>query len=757
MDLNHFFPFYFIKKDREKYIEFIENHLKAKQYLEKSTLENFLDLKIINSKVLDNLLEFKYFSNQRFKIFYKKYRELKKEFLPFAKLKMKDSELLLKLEEAVEYKKNLELHNHTLSALPEGYRSVDYEVMLLDLKSLATLDFDLQITDANFLKLKTMIVDCITIFKRNQLDLNAFQTLFDVEVFDLVNGNISTLAQSFSKMLADEEMIFLHVDRLDVLNQIKKLNILDYLNCALEHNLELERLSSAYERFFLEANIYTEIENRLILKEFSSLGIERIVTSFKEYDESHLEANKAFIISKLSKKRPEDSIMAGSQFSVLIREYNKSRKQMPIRMLLGEIKNLIFDIKPVFLMSPLSVSTYLNGELNLFDCVIFDEASQVFAWDALGAIYRSKQCIIIGDSKQMPPTNFFNSIMDEEEDDYNDVMESILDRGTSTLDTKRLNWHYRSRSEELIAFSNQEFYDSGLITIPQAKAHEEGFGIDFHYLFQGCYEVHSRTNYNEAKYICDLVFKFFDCYPDMSLGVVAFSNAQAELIYDLIEDRLDKQPIYQPFFAEDKDEPFFVKNLESVQGDERDRIIFSICYGYNKENKFYQRFGPLNNLGGERRLNVAITRAKYNICIVSSIKNTDIKIENTNSLGVKLLKKYLAYAENVKTPSHSIALSDDGILKDVAQFLEGEGFLVESRIGSSKFKVDLAVLHPMTKSYVCAIMLDGDSYVIGNCTDVNRLQEMLLKRLGWKFYRLFSTLWINQNKIEKEKLVAVLN
>ncbi len=755
--LNHFFPFYFIQKEREEKIQILETYQQANQYIEKSTLENFLDLKIIHSSALDAVNEFKYYASKGLKFFYKRYRELKKMYLPFMKLKMNDKDLLIKLGEALEYKKNLDEYNQSLSKLPEGYRKVDYDVILLDLKSLLSLNFDLKISDSHFLQLKTLFVDCISAFKRTQVDLPAFQMLFDGEVFNLAKGDIKTLLKRFELMIEQENLLLLYVDQLDALQRIKKLNFMEYLNMALDHKVELDKLAPYYERFFLEANIYTEIDHRMILKEFSSLGVERIVQLFKEFDESHLEANKAYIISKLSKKRPEDSIVAGSQFSILIREYNKSRKQMPIRMLLKEIKNLIFDIKPVFLMSPLSVSTYLNEELNLFDCVIFDEASQVFTWDALGAIYRSKQCIIIGDSKQMPPSNFFTSIAEDNEESYDEAAESILDCGTSTMDSKRLNWHYRSRSEELIAFSNHEFYDSSLITIPQAKSHETGFGIDFHYLFQGCYEVHSRTNYNEAKYICDLVFQFWDQYPDMSLGVVAFSNAQADLITDILEQRLEKEPLYQPFFAEDREEPFFVKNLESVQGDERDRIIFSICYGYNKENKFYQRFGPLNTLGGERRLNVAITRAKYNICVVSSIKSSDIKLENTNSLGVKLLKKYLAYAENITTPVPSVENTKDGVLLDVASFLEQEGFLVESRIGSSKFKVDLAVLHPMTKSFVCAIMLDGDSYSMGNCTDVNRLQEMGLKRLGWKFYRLFSTLWLNQNQLEKEKLVSFLN
>ena len=534
---------------------------------------------------------------------------------------------------------------------------------------------------------------------------------------------------------------------------MERLSLIEYLNKFLDKEIPIGMLTANYEALFYQANMYYEIEINPILKEFTGLGIDSLIEEFKRFDKANLETNKAMVISKLSNLRPDDSIMAGTKFSILIKEYNKSRKQKPIRVLLEEIFDLVLDIKPLFLMSPLSVSTYLNSRLDMFDLVIFDEASQVFAWDALGAIYRAKQCIIIGDSKQMPPSNFFNALLnDEDVDNDSDDSESILDKGSSVLATKQLNWHYRSRSEELIEFSNREFYDSRLITIPQAKSHKEGFGIDFHYLSEGIYEVKTRINKIEANHIVDLVFKHFKEKPNQSLGVVAFSNAQADYIWSLIEERMEEEPNLRDCFSLEKEEPFFVKNLESVQGDERDRIIFSICYGYNNEGKFYQRFGPLNNIGGERRLNVAITRAKYNVCVVSSILAKDISVDNTESVGVKLLKGYLDYVANVTTPKHVVDTDFDGVSNDIFEFLREEGFLVQKKIGTSNFKVDLAVMHPITKEFVVAIMLDGAAYRIGNCSDANRLQEILLERQGWKYYRIFSTLWINSPKLEKDKL-----
>ena len=596
-------------------------------------------------------------------------------------------------------------------------------------------------------------------FSRNKINLKDYLHIFDNKVIDLINHDIADVLHSLVQINLNFEKLELHVQRLGVLDELNYLKVLTYLNKALDENVHLNKLDVTYEALFMEANIYYEIESNPILKEFSGLGVDALIEEFKRIDKSVFEANKATIISKLSNLRPDDSILSGSKFSILIKEYNKSRRQKPIRVLLEELFDLILDIKPVFLMSPLSVSTYLNSKCNMFDLVVFDEASQVFAWDALGAVYRANQCIIIGDSKQMPPANFFTATLNGEEieeETYEDDLESILDKGSSVMSSIGLRWHYRSKSEELIAFSNKAFYESRLITIPQAKKKEKGFGIDHYYLDNGIYEAKTRINKEEAKFICDLVFEHFKNNPEQSLGVVAFSNAQAEYISNMIDDYAYEHPEFIEHFSLEKKEPFFVKNLETVQGDERDRIIFSICYGYNDEGKFHQRFGPLNNMGGERRLNVAITRAKYNVSVVSSIKASDIRLENTESIGVKLLKEYLDYIDNIVASKRSSDENIDGVINDVYSYLTNEGFLVERRIGVSDFRIDLAIKHPITDEYVVAIMMDGPSYKIGNCSDVNRLQEMLLERLGWKFYRLFSTLWINNSIIEKERLMNFL-
>ncbi|MDE7106459.1 MAG: DUF4011 domain-containing protein [Anaeroplasmataceae bacterium] len=757
LQLNYFLPQYFIKEEREKLCKRIKLYQETSKYLNKSSLKNFLDLKIIQIDGLEELVKLFDIERKRvFKFLMPSYHRIKKELAMYTKLKMKDEDLAFKLAEALEYKNKTKLLFKLKKHLPEQFRPFEYEVLYKDAESLSCLPFDLKIAEEKFDAFKRKLFDISRYFtKINTISLGLYVKRFDAEILHFIEGNIKEVSLKLKDMISSIDLLDVHAERLDILEKLKEHHMLNFLDQALEQKVSLNMLCSCFEQAFWQANILYEVNQNPVLQEFSSLSVQQILTDFKKLDQTHLETNKAYIVSKLSNYRPDDSIMVGSKFSLLVKEYNKSRKLKPIRLLLEEIFDLVLDIKPVFLMSPLSVSTYLNSKLHLFDAVIFDESSQVFAWDALGAIYRAKQCIIIGDSKQMPPSNFFTSTI-EEEDDYENEMESILDRGTSVFPTKRLHWHYRSRSEELISFSNHHFYDDGLITIPQAKMHQKGFGVNFHYVM-GTYEVKARTNQVEAAYVVDLVFEHIKNRPELSLGVVAFSNAQADLIADEIEARLEQEPSAKAFFEENQREPFFVKNLESVQGDERDVIIFSICFGYTKEHKFYQRFGPLNTAGGERRLNVAITRAKMNVCVVSSIYARDIHLDQTESIGVAMLKKYLEYAENASVPPHRFHQSEDGVIAAMERFLMKKGYTVQTKLGSSLFKIDLAVLDKETQEYRFAIMLDGASYRIGNCSDANALQERLLERLGWRFLRVFSTEWIMQEKLVQDQILQFLN
>lgn len=745
---------YFVKAEREKLIRHIELYLSLKPKLKEGPLPLYRE-SILKEDLEDLYIRYKASCQKLFKVFHSEYRSLHQKINAYRKEKAKSGVLLQELAELVEYKKNLMVAKKTLAQikkiLPEE-EPKNLRIVLADLNSLKQIK-DMSLSKEEYLKIKPALTDILISFQasKDTTVLDTISSRFDFSLFDFYK-------ESISAVLSKLKGIFLKKDRLmdylllnQCIEEIKGYQQEEYLNAYLEQGLELKDISVQFKKLFLQTVIYAQIEKTPVLKSFTSYSLEKISEEFCSLDEQILRLNRDTVISVNSKKRPDDVLLEGSEYRILSSEANKVKRQKPIRILLEEIFELALDVKPVFLMSPLSVSTYLASRANLFDCVIFDEASQIFAWDALGAIYRAKQCIIIGDTKQMPPSDFFNASVEEAEEDTLEL-ESILDVASLCFLTSRLKWHYRSRSEELIVFSNREFYDYGLITIPQAKKHERGFGIDFYYLPDGRYDAKTRTNRIEAERICDMVFEHFKV-STQSLGVVAFSDVQARLIEDLIEKRVMEHPEYAVYLDDKKEEPFFVKNLESVQGDERDRIIFSICYGYNQEHKFYQRFGPLNNLGGERRLNVAITRAKYNISVFSSIRYTDIRLENTDSLGVKMLKGYLEFIEDIEN-KRVYQETENGITLSVKQYIEKLGYTCYTDYGSSIFKIDLAVMK--NDEFVLAVMLDKKKGYRANTTDKERLEKLLLERLGWRYLRIYSTAWFLHPEIEKERLKRLL-
>jgi very-short-patch-repair endonuclease len=456
--------------------------------------------------------------------------------------------------------------------------------------------------------------------------------------------------------------------------------------------------------------------------------------------------------------------MAGSPASIIAHEHEKKRKLKPIRTLMKEIPSFIQELKPCFLMSPLSVSTYLPDDIQ-FDVTIFDEASQVFPEDAIVAIYRSRQLIVVGDSKQMPPTKFFlanDSDGDDFEEGQTDVdsFESILDLCSTTFPKKLLMCHYRSRTEDLISFSNKNFYGYNLVTYPSVYEKKEDLGVDFVYLPDGVMDSRSKINIKEAEKVVDLVFEHFKKHPKRSLGVVAFNIKQQDAILRLLEKRRSADPSMEDFFKPDIPEPFFVKNLETVQGDERDTIIFSVTYAKNDKGQFALRFGPLNLVGGERRLNVAITRAKFNVKVVSSIKAFDIDVSRVSNDGPKLLHDYLDYAEHgVQALERAISASDEPEFdspfeQDVYEFLKENGFEVTTQVGCSKYRIDLGLKRPGTSDYVLAIECDGATYHSSNSArDRDRLRQSILERMNWRFYRIWSTDWYKNNLVEKKALI----
>ena len=494
------------------------------------------------------------------------------------------------------------------------------------------------------------------------------------------------------------------------------------------------------------------------------------VETFRELDAHQLPVDQMRIREKLIREMPSRHNFgrATDEMSILLHELNKKRKIMPLRKLFRTIPNLLLKLKPCLMMSPLSVSYFLEAETYRFDMVIFDEASQIFPQDAIGAIFRAKQVIIAGDSKQLPPTNFFSASTSNDADfDYEDDEEeevnfdSILEEASNSLPNRSLLWHYRSRFEELISFSNQQIYQNNLITFPSSTIQAKDTGVEYVYVQNGVYE--NRCNRAEAQEIVRMVAEHIRKHPDRSLGIIAFSESQQSVIEEEINKFRTRNPFHERFFDEDKDEPFFVKNLENVQGDERDTIIFSICYAKNAQGRMYMRFGPLGHQGGERRLNVAITRAKHNIKLVGSILPEDIDLSKTHSEGVRMLRTYISFAMNGSTALPKVekknSLYDvDTFSEQVGKFLTSRGCSIQMNVGSSDYTIDIAVEHPKKPGhYIAGIECDGGSYYMARTVrDREHLRTAVLEQMGWKMYRVWSTEWIRNPEAEKERLMSFI-
>lgn len=758
-EIKTFRPFYLNRKTRERIVGLITKYFSITKLLKRDALELYnkdilkADLDLIINKLKNGL---EYSKNKA------DLKEGLKIALEYRNSKAKPEDVLKEIQEINSLKKNLYIIKELTQSLNQVFgdiKSVSLQFILAELVKLNDMpDIALSVDEFNALQkaLKDTEIDFYQL-KEEEKNIESILRIFNLSKFDLHREPMKKCYERLLKIDEEKHLVNTYASMLNVIEKLKKVDAKDFLNEYLNRGLDIDALPETYKATFIKKKIDDVISKSELLSRFQAFQEDKIVADFRELDEDIYSINRDYIISVLSQKRPNAEVLDGSEFKILTREHEKKRRQMPIRSLLEKIFDLVLDIKPVFLMSPLSVSTYLDSRKDIFDCVVFDEASQIFASDALGSIYRAKQCIIIGDTKQMPPTNFFHATIgeeDEEEDEKEYDLESVLDKATQMFETTSLRWHYRSRSEELITFSNNNFYNSSLISVPQSRQHEKGFGVDFYYVKNGMYDMSTRTNPVEAQFICDMVFEHFKKSRE-SLGVVAFSNVQAELIQSLVDKRLRKEPGYAQFFNPDLNEPFFVKNLETVQGDERDRIIFSICYAYNKEGKFYQRFGPLNNQGGERRLNVAVTRAKFNVSVVASVKYQDISTK-TNAQGVLLLRSYLEFAENVVS-TKNYSESSNSIITNIKEYIETLGkFEVLTNYGSSAFKVDLAIKYK--KKFILAIMTDAKNSVYSNnLTDKYRLEKILLERLGWRYYKVYTASWMNDNEVERIRIKEAID
>jgi very-short-patch-repair endonuclease len=501
------------------------------------------------------------------------------------------------------------------------------------------------------------------------------------------------------------------------------------------------------------------------LREFDGRQQSRLVEDFRRLDVSRIKLARAEVRSVHYEGIPKGGGTAG-EVGLIRREVEKRRRHLPIRQLMAKAGIAVQKIKPVFMMSPMSVAQFLRpGEIE-FDLLLIDEASQVQPVEALGAVARCRRMVVVGDKRQLPPTRFFDALLSDGNDTAGDFtagdMESILSLSEAMgVRSKMLRWHYRSRHESLIAVSNRSFYDERLFIVPSPLRDGE-LGIKFRFVHNAVYDRGgSAINRREAQAVADAVIGFAQRYPAKSLGVGTFSVRQRDAVLDELELRRRGRPELERFFAEASAEPFFVKNLEAIQGDERDVVLISIGYGKDASGYMAMNFGPLSNDGGERRLNVLISRARERMEVFTSIRADDIDLNRATAVGARILKRFLRYADTgeMDVPEVGGRDPDSDFEEEVARALVALDHKVVHQVGTAGFFVDLAVVDPKQPGrYLLGIECDGATYhSTRSARDRDRLRQAVLEDRGWKIHRVWSIDWFKDPAGELRKIQQAIS
>ena len=519
-----------------------------------------------------------------------------------------------------------------------------------------------------------------------------------------------------------------------------------------------EAFEIAYARWWADA----VVEADTVVREFNVAAQSDAIARFRELDTRFAELTQLYIRAKLSGGiPPKDSKTQPPGFGVLAHQLRLQRRQKPVRQLVGEMGPALTTLTPCLLMSPLSVAQYLPPDAALFDLVIFDEASQIAPWDAVGALARGRQAVVAGDPKQMPPTSFFDrgAGASDDDSDLEEDQESILDECLSaSLPQRQLTWHYRSRNESLIAFSNHRYYGGELITFPAPVVKDDAVRL------RPVAEAKALVDEVTAR-LRDPAFVDETGAP-LTMGVITLNAEQQKLVEDLLDRARRADPSLDRFFAEDLPEPVVVKNLETVQGDERDLILLGVGYGPETPGAptMAMNFGPLNRKGGWRRLNVAITRARREMVVFASFPPNLIDLNRTSAEAVRDLKHFMEFAERgPRALGEAVAGSVGGFESPfeqaVARALRDRGWTVAPQIGVSRFRIDLGVVHPdRPGDYLVGVECDGASYhSAATARDRDKVREAVLKGLGWSLLRVWSTDWWIDPRGALDRLVAGLD
>ncbi|GBR00468.1 DUF3320 domain-containing protein [Acetobacter oeni] len=492
------------------------------------------------------------------------------------------------------------------------------------------------------------------------------------------------------------------------------------------------------------------VEQSPLLRGFIAATHEKSIERFRELDRQLMAMASRMTRARLAGQIPDEQArQADPEYKVLTRELAKKARHLPVRQLAEKMPGALRSLTPCLMMSPLSVAQYLPHDAAPFDLVIFDEASQIPTWDAIGVIGRGRQVIVVGDPKQLPPTNFFGNTADDESDDPESVdLESILDECLGAgIPPVWLTWHYRSRHESLIAFSNHAYYHGQLVTFPSPATKDNA--VSFRFVPDGVYMRGSqRTNPVEAHAVVAEALRLLRDGSNRTLGIVTFNSQQQALIMDLLEKARGDHPDIERFFGEEAAEPVLIRNLENVQGEERDVMLFSLTFGPDQAGHITLNFGALNRDGGERRLNVAITRAREKLVVFGSLRPEQIDLNRTSARGVHDLRGFLTFAGHgasalVGLPKGSVGDFDSIFEEEVAALLRQKGWQVVPQVGVSAFRIDLGVVDPESPAtFLAGVECDGATYHrSATARDRDRLRQGVLEKLGWTILRIWSTDW----------------
>ncbi len=591
------------------------------------------------------------------------------------------------------------------------------------------------------------------------------RSLFDAD--DFLDVDMQEIASRLDGWIEHQEQLSKWVAYSERSKAARDAGLTELLDALADGRIETKAAQATFDMAYYEALLTAMAAEEPELIRFDGELHSRAVRDFADLDTQRIKAAAVEVVTAHHRRIPPRDGGVGP-VGLLRSEMARKRGHMPIRQLMQRAGPAIQALKPVFMMSPLSVAQFLSPGKMTFDLLVMDEASQIQPVDALGSIARAKQVVVVGDERQLPPTTFFAKVTgsQSENDDGEGAqvadIESILGLFTARgLPERMLRWHYRSRHQSLIAVSNSQFYENRLFIVPSPYTQEAGMGLRFHHVPDGVFDSGGTgTNPVEARTVAEAIIRHAKTNPHESLGVATFSVSQRRAIQDELEALRRLNPDTEEFFHAHPSEPFFVKNLENVQGDERDVIMISVGYAKNAQGYMAMRFGPLGAEGGERRLNVLISRAKRRCEVYASITDEDIDLERGKGKGVFAFKLFLHYARTGRLSlAQATTREMDSVFEEqVANALIEKGYQVHAQVGIAGFFIDLAVADPERPGrYILGIECDGIAYHSSrSARDRDRLRQAVLEDHGWIIHRIWSPDWFQRPREQLERTVAAI-